>query len=166
MPHANSNRLLLLAIGSDIHRDVGIPARLVNDLKMVFDYGEMDYESVYLGGLDLLEYINGYKAVIFIDTIKTEDGDPGKVHYFSPENYRETLHLSCRHDLSFHMTLQLGKKLGFTLPARMHIIAVEIIEDLEIGSVFSTELNKMYPGIRSEVKNCIEGFYKEISTEI
>ena len=166
MAHVNANRLLLLAIGSDIHRDVGIPARLVNDLKMTFDYEEMDYESVYLGGLDLLEYINGYKAVIFIDTIKTEVGDPGKIHHFSPENYRETLHLSCRHDTSFHMTIQLGKKLGFALPANIHIIAIEIIEDLEIGSVLSKDLKDRYPVIRSEVKKCIEEFYKEISTEI
>ena len=123
MTQSNANRVLLLGIGSDILKDVSIPSRLIDDLRMRFQYKEMDFDSIYLGGLDLLEYINGYKAVIFIDTIKTEHGDPGKVHFFSTENYRETLHLSNRHDLSFSMTLKLGERLGFTLPAIMHVMA-------------------------------------------
>lgn len=166
MNHVNANRILLLGIGSDILKDVSIPSRLIADLRMPFQYEELDFESIYLGGLDLLEYIDGYKAVIFIDTIKTENGDPGKVHFFSTENYRETLHLSNQHDLSFGMTLRLGKRLGFTLPANIQIIAVEITEDLEIGPALSKELHDLYPEIRSEVEECIERIYKELSTEI
>jgi len=166
MNHVNANRILLLGIGSEILKDVGISSRLIDELRTHFQYEELDFESIYLGGLDLLEYINGYKTVIFIDTIKTENGDPGKVHFFSTENYRETLHLSNQHDLSFGMTIKLGKRLGFNLPAIMHVIAVEITEDLEIGSGLSKELEVRYPEIRSEVERWIERLYKEMRTEI
>ena len=161
-----ANRALILGLGSEVLMDVGIPYRLVNDLKESAIYEDMDFESVYLGGLDLLEYINGYKTVIFIDTIKTEEGNPGKVHHFSTENYRETLHLSCRHDLSFHLTLQLGEKLGFHLPVNIRILAIEITEDLEIGTGLSKELNVKYSEIRSEVVNYIDKICKEMRTEI
>ncbi len=162
----NANRVLLLGIGSEIQRDVGIPPRLIDDLRPRFQHEKMDMESVYLGGLDLLEHINGYKSVIFIDTIITEHGDPGRVHIFSPESYRETLHLSNRHDLSFSMTLQLGKRLGFKIPDNICIIAIEILEDLEIGPGLSEPLKKRYPGIRSGITQCVERFYKEMSRKI
>ena len=166
MKQVNIGRILLLGIGSDILRDVGITSRLINDLRARLPYEEIDYHSIYLGGLDLLEYIDGYRAVIFIDTIKTMKGDPGKIHFFSPENYWETLHLSNRHDLSFSMTLELGKKLGFTLPVIMHVIAIEITEDLEIGTGLSEELNERYPEIRAEVERRIDKIYKETRMEI
>ncbi len=166
MIHNKANRILLVGMGSEVLMDVGIPYRLVKDFEGDSLYEGMDFESIYLGGLDLLEYIDGYKAVIFIDTIKTEEGDPGKVHYFSTENYRETLHLSSRHDLSFHDTLKLGNRLGFKLPAYIRIIAVEITEDLEIGTELSQELNVLYPEIHSRVQNCITEIFNEIGTEI
>lgn len=166
MAFTGANRVLLLGMGSEVLMDVGIPSRLVNDLKTEDRYPEMDFESIYLGGLDLLEYINGYNTVIFIDTIKTEEGIPGKIHYFSTENYRETLHLSCRHDLSFLDTLRLGERLGFYLPSSIRIIAIEITEDLEIGSVLSKELTDLYPEIRSKVVNCIDEICNEMRTSI
>jgi hydrogenase maturation protease len=161
-----ANKVLLLGMGSEVLMDVGIPYRLVKDFEEDALFGGMDFESVYLGGLDLLEYIDGYKAVVFIDTIKTEEGDPGKVHLISTENYRETLHLSSRHDLSFLDTLKLGKRLGFSLPVHIRIIAVEITEDLEIGMELSRELNSLYPEIHSKVVNCITEIFNEIGTEI
>ena len=139
---------------------------MVNDFKESSQYQETDYESVYLGGLDLLEYINGYKTIVFIDTIMTDGGEPGKVHHFSTENYRETLHLSCRHDLSFLDTLKLGKKLGFNLPSIIRIIAIEITEDLEIGTGLSKEFDELYPQIRLEVVNYINEIFKEMRTQI
>ncbi len=64
------------------------------------------------------------------------------------------------------MTLELGKRLGFTLPASMHIIAVEILEDLEIGMGLSGELNARYPEIRSEVEKHIVRLHKTMIPEI
>lgn len=166
MAYTRKNRVLLLGMGSEVLMDVGIPSRLVVDLKTNPRYPEMDFESIYLGGLDLLEYIDGYHTVIFIDTIKTKEGTPGRIHQFSTEDYQETLHLSCRHDLSFRDTLKLGDRLGFHLPSCIRIIAIEITEDLEIGTGLSKELNERYPEIRSKVVNFVDEIYNELRTEI
>ena len=149
-------------MGIDIQQDVGIPSRLIGDLRSRFQLEDMDFDSIHVGGLDLLEYINGYKSVIFIDTIKTDQRIPGKVHYFSLDNYRETLHLSCRHDLTFEMTLKLGERLNFKIPEIIRVIAIEILEDLEFGPELSTELDDKYTQIRSEVEKYVDGYYKEM----
>lgn len=153
-----SRRILVLGLGNDIQQDVGIPVRLKDDLQAVLKTVSIDYESIFVGGLELLEYINGYKGVVFIDTIKTDEGIPGRVHVFSVDNYRETLHLSCRHDVSFKMSLEIGKTLGFDTPDEMIILGVEILEDLEFGATLSDDLINHYPDILAEVRKQVEEF--------
>ncbi len=153
-----SNRILVLGIGNGIQQDVSIPVRLTEDLQNLLKSVSIDYENIFVGGLELLEYINGYKGLVFIDTIKTEKGSPGDVHVFTVDDYRETLHLSCRHDVSFHMSLEMGKTLGFKITNKILIIGIEILEDLEFGSVLSNDLRQQYPEILAEVMNHVEEF--------
>lgn len=153
-----SNRILVLGIGNDIQMDVGIPVKLTEDLQNILKHVNIDFENIFVGGLELLEYINAYKGVVFIDTLKTEKGIPGNVYLYSVDDYRETLHLSCRHDVSFHMSLEIGKTLGFDIPDEILIIGVEILEDLEFGASLSNDLEYLYPDILTQVKTHVEEF--------
>ncbi len=163
-----TNRILVLGLGNEIHQDVSIPVRLSDDLQVILEAGDIDYENTFVGGLELLEFINGYMGVVFIDTIKTEKGIPGKVHIFTVEDYRETLHLSCRHDVSFHMSLKIGKTLGFDISDKIMIIGIEILEDLVFESTLSEDLKYKYPEILGKVRKQVEKFRKKtlISTSI
>ena len=157
-----SNKVLILGVGNDIQQDVGIPVRLTRDLKDLVPAVNFDFENIFVGGLELLEYINGYQGIVFIDTIKTDQHLPGRVHVFTPGNYRETLHLSCRHDLSFHMTLEMGRKLGFLLPEKILVIGIEILEDLEFSASLSAELEPRYQEIRATVRDQVMEFSRDI----
>ena len=156
-----SNRILVLALGNDIHQDVGIPVKVTEDLQDILKSIHIDFESTFVGGLELLEYVNGYKGVVFIDTMKTEKGIPGRVHEFSVDNYRETLHLSCRHDVTFQMSLEIGKTLGFDITEEMLIIGIEILDDLQFGAVLSEDLKMHYPDILAQVKDHVEEFRRK-----
>ena len=157
-----SNKILVLGVGNDIHQDVGIPVKLTEDLQGILKTESIDFENLFVGGLELLEYIHGYKGVVFIDTIKTDEGVPGRVHHFTVDNYRETLHLSCRHDVTFHMSLEIGNTLGFNITDEIMIIGIEILEDLEFGAVLSNDLKNHYPDILSEVRNFVDEFSRRI----
>ncbi len=157
-----ANKVLILGIGNDIQQDVGIPVKLTVDMKDLFPADRVACESLFVGGLELLEYIHGYQGVIFIDTMKTDQKRAGRVHVFSVQDYQETLHLSCRHDVSFHMSLKIGHKLGFLIPENILIIGIEILEDLEFGAKLSKDLNFRYNDIRRDVKNLVDSFCKNI----
>ena len=157
-----ANKILILGIGNDIQQDVGIPVKLTMDMQDRFPAERVDCESLFVGGLELLEYINGYQGVIFIDTIKTDQKKAGRVHVFSVQDFQETLHLSCRHDVSFKMSLKIGHTLGFLIPENILIIGIEILEDLEFGAKLSKNLNLQYNGIRREVKTLVDSFCKNI----
>ncbi len=156
-----SNRILVLGVGNDIQQDVSIPVRLTEDLESLMKPASIDFENLFVGGLVLIECIHSYKGIVFIDTIKTKERIPGRVHVFTVKNYRETLHLSCRHDVSFHMSLKIGETLGFDISDKILIIGIEILEDLEFGSVLSNDLKNHYPKILSQVRNHVEEFSRK-----
>ena len=142
---------LILGIGNDILTDDGVGPRLCDFLKEEFKNTSVNFEKLNVGGLEVLEFIQGYQTVIFIDAIKTHDGQIGDVYFFTPGDFRETLHLSNLHDTSFLTALKLGNLIGFKIPERMYIIAVEIKEDMVFSEHFTDELACKYNKIKKEV---------------
>jgi hydrogenase maturation protease len=150
------NRVLIHGIGNEILTDDGIGPKLVKRLKGSLSKKDIDFETASLGGLDLLEYIQGYQTVIFIDAIRTRNGIPGTVYQLSPENFNTTIHLSNVHDISFLTSVALGKKLGLNMPQFIHIIAVEIVEDMIFNDNFSPQIEEKYEEIFNEVREITE----------
>jgi hydrogenase maturation protease len=148
-------KVLILGIGNDILTDDGIGPKLVNELKSTRTSADIDFLNVFLGGLDILELIQGYEKVIFIDAIITKDGIPGTVYHFKPADFKETLHLSNLHDANFLTALKLGRKMGMQIPENIHIIAIEIIEDRIFSDQLSPEMEMKYPEIFEEVSNLV-----------
>ena len=149
-------KTLVLGMGNEILMDDGIGPRLVKRLKSSLPYTSTNYETAWVGGLEILEYIQGFQYVIFIDGIKTKNGMPGDVYYFTPEDYKETLHLSNMHDVSFLTAIEFGKSLGYQLPESILIIAVEIEEDTVFGKNFTPNLSKHYNEIYQEIYQVIK----------
>jgi len=147
---------LIIGLGNDILTDDGIGIKLCHEMQKYLSADKIDFDTASLGGLEILEFIQGFKNVIFIDAIKTTVGIPGTVYYFTPSDFKETSNLSNLHDVSFLTALEIGKKLNMKIPESMHIIAVEIVEDLTFSEDFTPEIQKKYPEIVAEVKAHVE----------
>ncbi|MDX1284246.1 MAG: hydrogenase maturation protease [Draconibacterium sp.] len=147
----NQYDTLVLGIGNEILCDDGIGPRLCDFLKEKFADKPIQFEKLNVGGLEVLEFINGYETVVFIDAIKTVDGQIGEVYNYTPDDFRETLHLSNLHDTNFITALELGKSLDFKIPKNMYIIAVEIKEDMVFSEYFTEELAINYDEIKEKV---------------
>jgi len=146
-------KTLVLGVGNEILTDDGIGPKLVNRLKKDLPHTEVSFENICLGGLEIIEFIRGYRNVVIIDAIKTESGKPGDVFLLTPENFKETHHLSSFHDVSFLTGLKMGEKLGFDLPEVVLIIAVEIVEDTIFDDSFSPEIQSKYEQIYNEIED-------------
>ncbi|MCD4793154.1 MAG: hydrogenase maturation protease [Bacteroidales bacterium] len=150
-----TNDILVFGVGNEILTDDGIGPKLVKRLQKEFTHSGIDYDTAFLGGMELLEYIQGYETVVFIDAIRTRNGIPGDVYQLGLSNFKETLHLSNVHDISFITAFELGKKLGLEIPKQVHIIAVEIVEDLIFSDSFSQAIQEKYEEIYKEVREFI-----------
>ena len=75
-----SNKTLILGLGNSILRDdrIGLDvARLVQkELKLV----DCNLVESQLVGTNILDFICGYKTLIVIDSIKTENGKDGDIY--------------------------------------------------------------------------------------
>ena len=158
---AMMNRILIHGIGNEILTDDGIVTKLVKRLKDTSSHNNIDYETAFLGGLEVLEYIQGYQSVIFIDAIRTREGIPGTVYRLSPEDFNKTIHLSSVHDVSFLTAIDLGKKLGLDMPGSIHIVAIEIVEDRIFDDNFTPQIQEKYDAIFYEVKQIVETLITE-----
>ena len=156
MPGAQSD-ILILGIGNDILTDDAIGPKIVKRLQEDLSYDNISFLTAAAGGLEILEMIKNYQQVIIIDAIKTRDGIPGTVYYLTPENFKETLHISSFHDVSFLTALKLAAKLEIPVPGRIDIIAVEIVEDLTFSNDFSKPISDKYDKIYHEIRETVVG---------
>jgi len=156
--------ILILGVGNDILTDDGIGPKITMRLKNESNIsGNIHYDTAFMGGLDLLEFIRDYKTVIIIDAIKTKDGKPGDVFYCTPDDFKYALHLDNLHDVSFLTAIKLGKKSGYNITDNIHIIAVEVVEDRVFSNDFSPEIQKKYEDITATVKRYINEILSESS---
>lgn len=148
-------KTLILGVGNDILMDDGIGPKLVKELEQRDPLEGVDYQTISLGGLDILESIRGYGTVVFIDAIKTKEGVPGSVYRFTTGDFQETLHLSNLHDISFLTAIELGRHMEMEIPENIHIFAIEIVEDMEFGESFTPEIEARYADIYDTVSRDI-----------
>jgi len=147
---------LILGVGNEILTDDGIGPKLVNDIDRERLPSGIDYLNTSLGGLEMLDLMCKYENVVLIDAMKTGILPPGSVHYYTPDDFRETLHLSNFHDINFLTALELGRRTGMSVPANIHIIAIEIIEDMVFDTQFSPEICERYPAILNKVEDLLQ----------
>jgi hydrogenase maturation protease len=152
----NENKILILGMGNDILTDDGIGIKITKVLEKKFPFPNIIYDTLSLGGLEIIEYIRDFKMVILIDAIKTLDGIPGTVYQFKPEDFKETSHLSNIHDISFLTSLKLAKELNIPTPEKVHIIAIEIVEDMVFSNDFTPQVQARYPEILEEVSEMVK----------
>lgn len=160
------DKTLVFGIGNDIITDDAIGPKLTRRLKENLKLPTIDFETAFVGGFDILEYVKNYKRVIFIDAIKTRNGIPGDIYLFSVDDFNETHNLSNIHDISFLTALKLGTEIGYDMPKEIKIIAVEIKEDMVYSDNFSPEIESRYDEIYDWICNYITNYTNSIYSNI
>lgn len=158
-----NQKVLVLGIGNDILTDDGIGPRIVQQLEKENFPSLFAFQTATVGGLEVLEIVTGFRQVIFIDAIKTQGGIPGTVYCLTPDNFMETLNLTNLHDIDFLSALRLGEELDMDLPAKIGILAIEIVEDKVFSVNFSPQINEKYPEILEEVRKHLYGISRSFT---
>ena len=148
----NIKDILILGLGSDILMDDGIGTKLMWHLEKTLCDTRIKFETNLVGGMDIIELIRDYDKVIILDAIKTPDGIPGTVYLFNMDNFRETLHLSVVHDITFLTAIKLAETLGIKITDKIAIFAIEIEEYLTLGDHFSHQVQAKYEEIKDKVE--------------
>ncbi len=149
-------RTLVLGMGNPILGDDAIGIVVAGRLKPTLATlpGVDVLEECCVGGLNLLELLEGYDRLIALDSITTTGGIPGTWYAFEACALRETLHLRNVHDANFATALALGRALGMHLPADRdcHIVAVEVGNTMTFSQNLTPGLQAALPAILCDIE--------------
>ena len=139
----------IIGMGNPILSDDAVGVHLARDVNLAL-CGRPDVlvvEECSVGGLNLLEYLEGFERAVVLDAIHTRGGVPGTCYRFTAARLRETAHLCNVHDANFATALALGRSLGMALPEDrdIHVFAVEIVDDMTFGTELTPAVARKYP---------------------
>jgi hydrogenase maturation protease len=127
----------IIGLGNTILKDdgVGIYAAREVGRRLAEACSEdcVDIAESEVAGLALMELMAGWKHVILIDSIQFDGLEPGTVVRIKPEDLHTSLRLRSVHDINLPTALELGRRLGLDMPARLTVFGIQAEDSLTFG---------------------------------
>jgi hydrogenase maturation protease len=133
-------KTLVLGLGNPILTDDGVGIKAVRALQRRVEDPQVTLRESSLGGLNLLDLLQGYDRAIVVDAIQTRDGAVGDVYRLRADNFGFCLHVSCAHDVDFATALELGRRMGLPVPGDITIVAIEVQDVTTFSEECTTEV--------------------------
>jgi hydrogenase maturation protease len=146
-------KILIYGVGNPFRCDDTIGIKVAEILKNRITKPKIKVKSGSIDGLAMLDEIVGYDRVIFIDSIKTNNGTPGEIYKIKLAPLTTAPSLSATHGIDFITAIRLGEKFGYKLPANIEVYAVEIEDNLSFTEDCTGKVKASIPEV---VKRIIE----------
>lgn len=143
--------ILVIGLGNPILGDDGIGWHVVRLAESRWREGVLktpvDFDCISVGGLSLMEHLEGYRQALIADSIVTGSQPPGTARLFPFDQMPNVPggHASSVHDTSLRTALTIGQRMGYTLPEEIWVVAIEIEAGLEFKEELSAELAAVVP---------------------
>ncbi|MGA3175157.1 MAG: hydrogenase maturation protease [Syntrophorhabdales bacterium] len=154
-----SHKILVLGLGNTILGDDGVGIRVVREMRRLWA-GDPSVELVEasLGGMVLLDLITGFDKVIVVDAIMAEDRKPaGFVYDLSLDDLGALVVPYASHALDLKTTIELGRRLGYKMPATVAIHAVKIEENTLFTEELSPTVAAVVPLLAKRIIQDLDG---------
>lgn len=148
-------RSLVLGIGNPILSDDGVGLEVTKKMEEMLPCG-IDVRRLSVGGLAILDEIDGYDRLVVVDSIKTKKGNPGEVYKLSLNELGSTFHLCFSHGMDFATVFELGKRLGYRMPKTIDIYAIEIEDNTTFYNGCTDKVKRKIPEIADKIVEMIE----------
>ena len=146
---------LVIGLGNPILGDDGVGWKVVEQVEIDLTHPEapsvtssrLEFEYLSLGGLSLMERMEGYRDVLVVDSIQTGSKPNGTI-YSLPLSGLPNLsagHTTAIHDTSLMTALSVGRQMGLELPDEVWVVAVEAEYVFDFSEDLSPEIEAAVP---------------------
>ena len=151
-------KTLVLGLGNTILGDDGVGISVVREIRKSWrDRPSVELVEASLGGLVLLDLIDGFHRVIVVDAIMTDDEKPtGFVYQLNLEDLGNIVQPYASHALDLKSTIVLGNGLGYTMPAAVEIYAIKIEENTIFREGLTPPIEKVVSGLAGTIIEKLE----------
>ncbi len=140
-------KVLVYGIGNPYRCDDAVGIKAAQELAKKIKKQNIDVKWGTIDGVALLDVIVGYDRVIFVDSIKTEDGKPGDIYKIKPSSLQNTGSSFSSHGINFIAALSFGKKFKLKMPAHTDIYVVEIADNTSFSEECTEKVAASIPEI-------------------
>jgi hydrogenase maturation protease len=147
---------LLIGLGNPILGDDGIGWRVVERAETLLaersqavrDLYQVDVLYLSLGGLSLMEHMEGYHDVIVVDSILTKNHPNGTIYSLPLSKLPDfsSGHSTAIHDTSLATALEVGRKMKMELPEDVWVVAIEAEYVFDFSEELSPPVAAALPG--------------------
>jgi hydrogenase maturation protease len=148
-------RILVYGIGNPFRCDDAVGLKIADTLKPMVTRSGIVIKSGSIDGLSVLDEIKNFDTVFFIDSIQTRDGKPGDIYKIRIDPDRETSS-TVTHGIDFITAVTMGKKLGYEMPARIEIFAVEIEDNTTFSEECTEKVTRSIPEVIRRIMEELE----------
>ncbi len=151
---------LVIGLGNPILGDDGVGWRVVEQVEAELEIAignPIEFEYLSIGGLSLMERMEGYRDVIVVDSIMTGSKPNGTI-FNLPLSRLPNLqsgHTTAIHDASLATALDVGKRMGLELPEDVWVVAIEAEYVFNFTEELSPEIEKAVPRAVELVKEIL-----------
>ncbi len=149
MKDTKTMNTLILGIGNPILTDDGVGLKIARKLKEKSPQSEVAETAE--AGMALLDLVPGYDKLIIIDSIETEHGKPGEVYKLALEDLKPAMDFTSSHGISIATALELGRVMGYKMPSRVSLYAVEIKDNVTFSENCTPEVEERVPLIAKQI---------------
>ena len=152
----------IVGLGNPILGDDRVGLLIMREVEKLYStsdkpLGDVVFQEAWQGGLLLLDQIDGFDHAVLIDSIVSGSYEVGTLIALTPEDFRETRHISNLHDINFGTALKLGDKMGHKVPEKLDIFAVEVNVTHNFNDPISPQVEAVIPRAAHEIAKRIFG---------
>src|SRR4030043_2180686 len=148
-------KTIIYGIGNPYRRDDNAGLEVIKELQLKIHNPEIIIKSGSVDGLTLLDEIHDYPKAIIVDSIKSKDGEPGEIKRIEIIPGKKIPATSLSHGIDFIKALQIGRDMGYKLPKKIMIFAMEITDNIS----FNEECTEP---VKNEIPNAVKFVLNEI----
>jgi len=153
------NKILVMSIGNDIMGDDGAAFEAAKLIQQHFP-DNVDYENVYGGGMEILDFLESREKVLILDTI-SENGKPaGTITEIEKEDFPVVL-TSSPHYIGLPEVLRLADVFEIDFPNVVKILAIHTELQYEVTEELSPQIQEALPAYANRAIQILEGWMRE-----
>jgi len=134
---------LILCLGNDLRADDGVGWKVAERLEAAPPPGAVVRKSA-LSGVYLVDELIEFHRVIVVDAVQTRTHAPGDVFLLPMEGIEGTPGAS-PHGIGLPTVLRVGREYGLPLPARVDVVAIEVIDLETLGCGLTAPVEAAVP---------------------
>jgi hydrogenase maturation protease len=120
---------LILGLGNAILCDDGVGIKVARHIAENHPTADVVVKEAEVAGFALLDLLEGFDRAVVVDAVRLPDAEPGEIVVLDLGVLTPSLHLVSGHQIDLPTALEMGRQLGRSMPASVHIVGVQVEDD-------------------------------------